>query len=116
MAFRQGYVTQFYRQVLLKTDFALKKRLWHMDTHLPLSATSLINLDRYPIHKMGVERDVLINQVRASLAEDGCAVLRQFLTSEGIAQITAEADSVAANAHRSFGRTNPYFTEDDETL
>ena len=80
------------------------------------SPTSLINLDKYPIHKPGEERDALIHQLRSSLAEDGCAVLRNFLTDDAITKITAEADSVAAYAHRSFGRTNPYFTEDDETL
>ena len=81
-----------------------------------LSATTLINLDRYPINQPGPARDALIAEVRASLADDGCAVLKQFLTPEGVAHITREADQVADKAHRSFGRTNPYFTDDDDSL
>ena len=87
-----------------------------MDQIEQISADALINLARYPIHQPGPARDALLSEVRVSLAEDGCAVLKQFLTPAGIARIAGEADQVASKAHRSFGRTNPYFTEDDETL
>lgn len=76
----------------------------------------LIDLDRYPIDRPGAARNRLVNEVRASLAEDGCAVLKGFLTETAIAQITAEADAVSDKAHRSFNRTNPYFTKDDPSL
>lgn len=79
-------------------------------------AENLINLERYPIHEMGPARDAVIGQVRADLAKDGCAILKNFLTPEAIEEVTAEADQVHHLAHRSFGRTNPYFTKDDESL
>ena len=81
-----------------------------------MTAEKLINLDAYPIHEDGPERDEVIEKVRADLAQDGCAVLKEFLTPSAIELITAEADDVHHLAHRSFGRTNPYFTKDDEGL
>ena len=78
--------------------------------------TDLIDLARYPIHQENPERDALVSHVRASLACDGCAVLKGFLTADGIAALTKEADSVADKAHNSFSRTNAYFTRDDSSL
>ena len=79
-------------------------------------ASDLIELERYPIHCDGPERDAIVAQVRADLARDGCAVIRNFLTQKAIAALTQEADCVAAKGHRSFNRTNPYFTQDDPDL
>ena len=79
-------------------------------------ARQLIDLERYPIDWPGPERNRVITAVRASLARDGCAVLKGFLTPQAITAITAEADQVADQAHRSFSRTNPYFTKDDPSL
>ncbi|MFY9211453.1 MAG: hypothetical protein WAO69_10030, partial [Aestuariivita sp.] len=76
----------------------------------------LINLAQYPIQCDGPERDALLAGVREALARDGCAVLKGFLTQHGIEALRQEADSVAQKAHRSFGRTNAYFTKDDPTL
>lgn len=80
------------------------------------SSAELINLETYPINQQGPARDALIREVRAQLDEDGCAVLKSFLTPRAVALLAAEADSVAHLAHRSFNRTNPYFTADDPTL
>ncbi|WP_272007219.1 HalD/BesD family halogenase [Roseovarius sp. ZX-A-9] len=79
-------------------------------------ASQMINLSLYPIHRHGPERDAVLERVRADLAEDGCAVIKRFLTPAGIAALTAEADAVAEKGHRSFSRTNPYFTQDDPAL
>ncbi len=76
----------------------------------------LINLDRYPIDAAGVSRDEAVIAARKELAKDGCAVLKGFLSEEGISAMVAEAETVAERAHRSFTRTNPYFTEDDPLL
>ena len=75
-----------------------------------------INLDRYPIHQSGTARNAILTQVRQSLAQDGCAVLKGFLTPKGINALTDEADSVAHHAFRSYSRTNAYFTKDDPAL
>lgn len=76
----------------------------------------LINLDRYPISAEGAARDAVLSAVRADLRRDGCAVIKGFLTPEGIAATVAEADNVAGQGHRSFSRSNAYFTTDDPTL
>lgn len=57
-----------------------------------------------------------VDRVRAELADDGCAVIRGVLTPAGLAATVVEADAVAPAAHRSYNRTNPYFTADDESL
>ena len=80
------------------------------------NASALINLDRYPFPEPGPARDAIVTEVRADLDELGCAVLKSFLTPAGVAATVAEADAVASNGHRSFSRTNPYFTKDDPNL
>jgi len=79
-------------------------------------AADLIDLERYPIHRDGAARNAILDNVRHDLEQDGCAVLKGFLSVQGIAALTAEADSVADKGHKSFSRTNAYFTQDDPTL
>lgn len=81
-------------------------------------ATDLIDLDRYPIAdpQDSEARMALLSTVRADLARDGCAVLKGFLTPNGVRAIAAETDAVADKGHRSFNRTNAYFTTDDPAL
>ncbi len=83
---------------------------------MPHTAAELIDLGTYPIHHASPSRDAVIAKVRADLARDGCAVLREFLTPEAITHLTKEADGVADQGHRSFNRTNAYFTQDDPNL
>jgi hypothetical protein len=81
-----------------------------------LTPDSLLDLEKYPIHRAGPERDRLLASVRSELARDGCAVLKGFVTGDGIAALKEEADSVSDCGFRSSSRTNPYFTKDDPTL
>jgi len=81
-----------------------------------MDAHKLINLKRYPINEDGAPYEALVTRVQAQLAQDGCAVLRDFLTPEGILAASNEADSVSRCGHQSRNRTNPYFTQDDPTL
>ncbi|MDJ0626961.1 MAG: hypothetical protein QNJ44_01775 [Rhodobacter sp.] len=79
-------------------------------------AHDLIDLEHTPIAAPGPGRDAVLARVRADLSRDGCAVIKGFLTPAGVAAAAAEADAVADMGHRSFNRTNPYFTEDDPSL
>ena len=79
-------------------------------------AQSLINLERYPVNTPGIAYDELVEVVRAQLAENGCAVLRRFLTDEAISAVTSEINTVSHCGHKSRNRTNPYFTQDDPEL
>ena len=81
-----------------------------------VDTNNLINLNAYPIDQDGAARDELIHSVRAQLHDDGCAVLKNFLTPYAVACLVKEADQVAHLAHRSHSRTNPYFTKDDPSL
>lgn len=83
---------------------------------MQLLAKDLIDLDRYPIATPGPDREAILTQVRVDLARRGCAVLKGFLTPAGIAAAVAEADGVADRGHRSYSRTNPYFTAEDTGL
>ena len=69
-------------------------------------ASDLIDLECYPIDRACDARDALIESVRADLARDGCAVIKGFLTPEGIEALRREADRVADKGYRSFNRTN----------
>lgn len=79
-------------------------------------ADDLIDRGRYPIHQDGPARDALLSKVRADLAQDGCAVIKGFLTPAGVAALAEEAEGVADKGHRSYNRTNAYFTADDPSL
>ncbi|MEM7653057.1 MAG: hypothetical protein AAF220_07755 [Pseudomonadota bacterium] len=78
--------------------------------------SDLINLSHYPIDRPGTELDARIAEVQEELAQDGCAVLSAFLTDKGIAALAAEADQNALHAHRTFNRTNAYFTDENPDL
>ncbi len=75
-----------------------------------------VDLQRYPIHETGTARDALLDRLHDDLATDGCAVLKDFIRADRMAELVAESDSVATNGHRSFNRTNAYFTQDHPTL
>jgi hypothetical protein len=79
-------------------------------------SSELIDYARYPIDREGKPKDELLARIRSDLARDGCAVVKQFLTSKGIAALVSEADRVASKGHRSFNRTNVYFSKDDPSL
>ena len=80
-------------------------------------AESLIDLDRYPIDRpKSAAYRKLIAEIRSELEEDGCAVLSGFVREDQAQALVEEAASVEGEAHRSFNRTNPYFTTDDPTL
>ena len=80
------------------------------------SSSALIDYHSFPINQEGAARSALVARVRSDLARDGCAVIKRFLTPEGIDALAAEAESVADKGHRSFNRTNVYFTKDDTSL
>ena len=80
------------------------------------AAEELINLSDYPIDRVCAARRQLIAETRRHLADDGCVVLKKFLTPLAIKCIIAEVDGVAHRAHKSFCETNAYFTTDDPTL
>jgi len=82
----------------------------------PAHGVTHIDLVRYPIHQDGPARSAVLARVRGDLARDGCAVLKGFLTDAGVAALAQEADRVADKGHRSFSRTNAYFTQDDPSL
>lgn len=81
-----------------------------------LLAETLIDMDRYPIATPGPGREAILARVHGDLERQGCAVLKGFLTPAGIAAAVAEAEAVADKGHRSYSRTNPYFTAEDTSL
>ena len=79
-------------------------------------ARDLIDYDAYPVATDGPARDAILSRVWMALRSRGCAVLKGFLRPNGVAAAVAEADGVADRGHRSYSRTNAYFTADDPTL
>jgi len=77
---------------------------------------SLIDLEQYPINNEGVQRAEILAQVQDDLSNFGCAVLKGFLSQNGIDTLKEQADSVADQGFKSRSHTNPYFTKDDPSL
>ena len=76
-----------------------------------------IDLDVYPLDGREPDRyDAVIDTARAQLAADGCCVLPGFVRAAALPALVNEADAVAGHSHRSFNRTNAYFSEDDPRL
>lgn len=81
---------------------------------MAIDVLDLVDLDKYPVHlPSGGDFRALLAQTRAQLNDDGCAVLRGFVRADRISNFIEEADRVADNGHRSFNRTNVYFTRDN---
>ena len=76
----------------------------------------LINLSKYPIDEPNDILENVIEHVRTDLATDGCAVIRNFLSKEGVSDLIKETTKVVHNAHHSSALTNAYFTADDPSL
>ncbi|NNE23814.1 MAG: hypothetical protein HKN11_14510 [Rhizobiales bacterium] len=82
-----------------------------------MDARAFIDLDQYPIAEPATAAcEQLVSSVRSKLAQDGCAVLSGFIRADRIDELITEADQVAPQGHRSFNRTNVYFTRDDPGL
>ncbi len=79
---------------------------------------ALIDHARYPIDEPdNPARQAGIERIRAELATDGCAVLKNFLSAEGLQQLLSEAEARAPQAYFSPSkRTNAYFSADDPSL
>lgn len=84
---------------------------------MPPDAADFVDTESYPIDRPGSPSyAAMIAGVRAELGEDGCALLAGFVRTDRVGALAAEADRVAPLAHRSFNRTNAYFSEDDPAL
>ena len=82
-----------------------------------IAPQELIDIEAYPIHdEASPGMAALLEDIHAQLADDGCAIIRQFVRADRMADLIAEADSVSGKAHRSFNHTNVYFTQDDPDL
>jgi len=76
-----------------------------------------IDLDVYPLDGRDPDRyDAAVASAREQLTTDGCCVLPGFVRASALPVLVSEADAVAGHAHRSFNRTNAYFSEDDPGL
>jgi len=97
-----------------KLDVASNQVLMISEAELLMTnkAKVLINLEDYPTHQAGAKLDQLFETFRTQLAIDGCAVLKLFLTPDGVRLLRDEADRVAPFAHAPHGKTNAYFTAD----
>ena len=65
-----------------------------------MNVENLIDLNNYPIHQPdSAEYLEIVKSVRVDLAEDGCAVLSNFLSVEGLDTITNEAEERKSQAY-----------------
>ncbi len=65
-----------------------------------MNVENLIDLNNYPIHRPdSAEYLDIVKSVRLDLAEDGCAVLSNFLSVEGLETIANEAEERKSQAY-----------------
>jgi len=80
-----------------------------------LDCREIINHSLYPIDELDApaRRDI-VEQVRRDLADDGCAVIRNFFSAEGLATLLAEANARKAQTYYSERKScNVYLNEGD---
>ena len=69
----------------------------------------LIDLDRYPLHDLSsTTGQRVIEDARAQITAMGAAELSGFVTPDGVAQLVADANSLAERAHPSGGVGTAY--------
>ena len=80
-----------------------------------LTCTEIINHARYPIDELDhPQRRQVIEQVRAELADDGCAVIRGFFSASGLQALLAEASDRKSQAYYSERKNcNVYLNDGD---
>jgi len=67
-----------------------------------MNIENLIDLNNYPIHQPGsAEYLEIVKSVKSELVEDGCAVLSNFLSVEGLETIANEAEERKTEAYYS---------------
>ncbi len=82
-----------------------------------VDAAQFIDTTRYPIDQIeSTEYKELVAEIREQLDDVGCAVIPGFIRKRALQPFVEEADCVADKGHRSFNRTNAYFSTDDESL
>ena len=80
-----------------------------------LSCQQIINYQHYPIDRHDdPRRQAVVEQVRADLESEGCAVIRNFFSSEGLAELLSEAETRKAQAYFSPSKAcNVYLNDGD---
>ncbi len=82
----------------------------------PLPCNKIINYSRYPIDLAeDPRRKAVVEQVRDDLAADGCAVIRNFFSDDGLAALLAEADSRKAQTYYSPSKECNVYLNDGNT-
>jgi len=83
-----------------------------------LGYTEIINHAHYPIDELdNPRRQAVIEQVRSELADDGCAVIRNFFSAAGLEALLAEANQRKAQTYYSQRkRCNVYLNDGDPGL
>jgi hypothetical protein len=67
-----------------------------------VNCRDIIDYRTYPLDQVeNPLRQQTIDQVRANLAQDGCAVIRQFISEDGLQQLLSEATDRKAQAYYS---------------
>ena len=75
---------------------------------------AIIDLDRYPIHRLDApSRSDLVAATRSQLDDGGCARLEQFVRPEVIAILAASAEALHDRTYWAEGEQNPYASVDD---
>lgn len=80
-----------------------------------MHCTQIINTSEYPIDQLdNPKRATILEQVRSELAEDGCALIKNFLSEDGLAGFLAEAKTRSQCAYFAEQKmTNAYLNNGD---
>jgi hypothetical protein len=85
--------------------------------HAETTETDLVDLDRYPVLEPdGADYRQVVQQARAQLAASGAAELPGFVHPAGVTRLVADAEALAARAHRSSGQGTAYLEFPDFSL
>ncbi|NKB60914.1 MAG: hypothetical protein GKR95_01815 [Gammaproteobacteria bacterium] len=83
-----------------------------------LECAEIINRAAYPVDEQdSPKRQSIVDQVRAELAVDGCAVIRNFFSEQGLAALLIETQERQAQTYYSKKKMcNVYLSDGDDTL
>ncbi len=78
-----------------------------------LDCHTIINHEQYPIDLVDdPRRHAAVEQVRTALADDGCAVIRNFFSEDGLNALVSEAEVRKTETYYSPGKTNNVYLND----
>lgn len=84
---------------------------------MTIEQLAFVNTEQYPIHRLdSAQGQNMIKAVERMLADDGCAILKDFIRPQSQQRLVEESRALSSSAFFNHTLTNPYSSQDNPEL